>query len=258
MSLSRKVKTIISVGAIVGVLAITTPILTISLLNYNNTIKVTLLYNAGVMIESKGIRIYIDPITLPQNYSDLPADAVLITHPHEDHSQGVTISLVQKENTVNIFPETLTSQISQHNGIGVKPGDQFTVGHVTITAFYMYTFSLEGYPASHPQEENWTSYIIDFGGYRIFHAGDSKNIPEYSQLTGTIDIAMLPLGPGCQSMADQEVVDALYVIRPDYFIPIHYTSSSYSTFVLSYVDDIELINCEFIGLTNFEMHKFKK
>ena len=40
------------------------------------SVTLTLLYNAGVMIEANGMRIYIDPINLPSNYSSLPADAV--------------------------------------------------------------------------------------------------------------------------------------------------------------------------------------
>jgi hypothetical protein len=120
----------------------------------------------------------------------------------------------------------------------------------------MYTIPPEGYEASHPIEANWTSYIIDIDGFRIFHAGDSKNIPEYEQLTGTIDVALLPLGPGCQTMTDYEVVQALQDISPDYFIPIHFAEGADVTFLEEYSDDIEALDCEIISLDNLQIYRW--
>ena len=93
MPLTRKAKIFISLGVIIPVLAVGTPLLTIYLLNNSEpeSIEFTLLYNAGVMIESNGVRIYIDPINLNSDYSDFKADAVFITHPHGDHYEPLSI-----------------------------------------------------------------------------------------------------------------------------------------------------------------------
>ena len=107
------------------------------------------------------------------------------------------------------------------NGIGLDPEDEYQVSLFDITAFYMYTLPVGVYPANHPQEESLTSYVIDINGFTIFHAGDSKNIEEYNQLTGSIDVVLLPLGLGCQTKADMEIIDIIEVIQPEYFIPIH-------------------------------------
>lgn len=251
--LTRKARILITIGAIVAVLAIGTPILTVSLLRMN-TINVTLLENAGVMIENRGIRIYIDPITLPTDYRDLPADIICITHPHGDHLQGVSISLVKTNDTVIIHPDNISDMMYSNLGIGVDPLDQVEVGDIKITAFYMYTLPVDIYPASHPKENNWTSYIIDINGFTIFHAGDSKNIEEYEDLTGTIDLALLPLGPGCQTMYREEVCDALEVIQPKYFIPIHYAGDELATFTSLYEDSLD---CQMIALEYFTSHKFR-
>ncbi len=224
----------------------------------DNSIKLTLLDHAGVMIEAQGLRIYIDPINLEENYTQLPADAVLITHDHGDHYQESNVSLVQKDGTVNVFPEVMADAISTHDGVGVVPGDQLTVGTIGITAFYMYTTAPEGYESSHPREMNYTSYIVDIDGFTIFHAGDSKNITEYEQLTGTIDVALLPIGPGCQTMYNEEVVDAIDKIQPDYFIPIHTTELNAALFVYAYGDDIALVcDCEAIVLDDGESRIFE-
>lgn len=256
MSFTKRAKILIGVTIIVAIVAVGTPLALIALNSAatQNTLTLTLLDNAGVMIEHQGLRIYVDPIRLPASYGDLPADAILVTHPHGDHYESYSINLIQNDETVIVFPENMTDAIALHDGIGVNPGDQLTIGHIEITAFYMYTFSIEGYPASHPREANWTSYILDINGFTIFHAGDSKNIPEYYQLTGTIDIALLPLGPGCQTMAGMEVVDALDVIQPAYFIPIHYGTGVNDDWVAAYGS--MLTDCQIVNLSYFSSHVF--
>ncbi|MFW9800597.1 MAG: MBL fold metallo-hydrolase [Candidatus Thorarchaeota archaeon] len=222
------------------------------------SIRVTLLANAGVMIEAEGLRIYIDPVDLPSSYSGSPADAILITHDHGDHYQSSVIDMLQKNDTVNVFPAIMTSAISTHDGLGVNPDDQIQVGSANITAFFMYTFPESGSDASHPAESNFTSYIVEINGFAVFHAGDSKALLEYTELAGRIDVAMLPLGPGCQTMADYEVVRAIQRIEPDYFIPIHFAEGAVDTFCSSYRTQIEgTHNCEVITLAPFASRTFQ-
>ncbi|MHA2059126.1 MAG: MBL fold metallo-hydrolase [Candidatus Thorarchaeota archaeon] len=227
----------------------------------DNSIKLTLLDNAGVMIEAEGMRIYVDPINLPSNYSALPADAILITHPHGDHYDSTCIDMLQKESTVNVFPDNMSTEVAAHDGVGVDPLDNVQVGTINITAFYMYTeIWIEGERfASHPSEANWTSYIIDINGFKIFHAGDTKNITEYEQITGQMDVVLLPLGPGCQSMVDLEVVDAIDKLQPDYFIPIHFESElSCELFTNAFTDEIEeCSDCVVLSLEYFSSYTFE-
>jgi L-ascorbate metabolism protein UlaG (beta-lactamase superfamily) len=142
----------------------------------------------------------------------------------------------------------MSDAITAHGGIGVNPGDEIAVGHFTVHAFYEY--ALEGglYP-NHPREANWTSYIVDIEGFTIFHAGDSANIEEYTQLTGTINVALLPV----LIFNSQDVVDALDVIQPEYFIPVHFAGSYHEIFVDTNGDQIE---CEIILLDYYELRIF--
>ncbi len=222
-------------------------------------VNVTLLNNAGVMIEAGDTRIYIDPIDLPNEYRDYPADAILITHHHGDHYQASVINMLQKEGTINVFPEIMSTEITRHDGVGVDPEDEVMVGDIKITAYYMYTYSpIPGQEASHPAENNYTSYIVDIGGFTVFHAGDSKNLIEYEAIAGTINVAMLPLGPGCQTMADEEVVAAIDRIDPDYFIPLHFTQGQNDQFCSRFRSTIEAVtDCEICNLDNFETHAFE-
>ncbi len=224
-----------------------------------SSINVTLLTNAGIMIETGDTRIYIDPIDLPQDYRTRPADAILITHNHGDHYQYATINMLQKEDTVNVFPVIMDAEINRHDGTGVVPRDTVMVGDIKVTAYYMYTTSPDGVaPASHPAESMFTSYIIDIDGFTLFHAGDSKNIPEYTELTDTINVAMLPLGPGCQTMYGDEVVEVIQLINPDYFIPIHYTETSYRQFNVIYKRTVEsTTECTVCSLENYSTYSFQ-
>jgi L-ascorbate metabolism protein UlaG (beta-lactamase superfamily) len=152
----------------------------------------------------------------------------------------------------------MSDAVSTYDAIGVVPRNQVKVESINITAFYMYTWASDGYNPSHPPEANWTSYIIDINGFTFFHAGDSKNITEFEMLTGRIDVAILPIGPGCQTMYNEEVVNAIQTIQPSYFIPIHFGDGANDLFVISYGDDIEdTTDCEVINLDYFTSHIFE-
>ena len=253
-----------ALGAIlVGIIGVASfgVILALNVTPEDNSIDVTLLYNAGVMIEANDMRIYIDPYTLPDNYTELPADVIMVTHPHGDHYHYRSIEKIATEDTVFIFPENMSTELNRHGGHAVNPGDVVDLGSgISVTAFWMYTYLppelMEDYEPSHPREANWTSYIIDIDGFTLFHAGDAKCLDEYEELTGTIDVAFLPLGPGCQTMCDSEVVDALEVIEPTYFIPIHYGDGTEETFETTYGTQITNLGVEMQVLAYWEATEF--
>ena len=246
---------IISIGVIVVVSTIAVPSIVIPL-NNDNTVTLTLLYNAGIMIEYKKTRIYVDPYQLDVTYTDLKADYILITHPHADHYQPSSIRMIEKEDTVFIMPEQMKVQVEFHDAIGVNPEEVYEFRKITITPYYMYTLPEGESFASHPQEFNWTSFIIDINGFTVFHAGDSKDIPEYDNLAGLINVACLPLGPSCQTMYDMEVVDAINSIEANYFIPIHYGEGACPTFIASFGSYITSV-CELIHLEYWATHVFE-
>ena len=263
MVLSSKEKTVLvsGVALVFFVVVLQYPALSqmVGIGEEDSSVELRLLSNAGVMIEVKGMRVYIDPIDLPSEYGDLPADVVLVTHDHGDHYQESTINMLQKEGTVNVFPEIMGTEIAKHDGEGVVPEDELELGGLKITAFYMYTFSpVPGTPASHPAENGYTSFIVDIDGFTIFHAGDSKNLLEYEELTGEIDVALLPLGPGCQTMDGPEVVNVLQVIEPAYFVPIHFTEGNNDVFCSRYERSIVAVTeCEVCNLDHYTSHTFE-
>ena len=224
-------------------------------------IKLTLLYNEGVMIEVEGIRIYIDPVALPSNYTDLPADVILVTHEHFDHYSPLHIQDIMTNDTLFVCPANMTHAIELFDGLGVNPGDSFQVGDINITAFHMYTPDYDALPSSHPRATNSTSYIININGFTIFHAGDAKYMDEYEELTGTIDVAFLgiyydPLF-GALNESLLPIVDAIDMIQPNYTIPVHFTDENREIFMSEYCILVESPNCVILDLPYFTSRVFE-
>jgi L-ascorbate metabolism protein UlaG (beta-lactamase superfamily) len=259
LSKSRKIVLVIVVGAIV----VSTPIILMISLGPeqpDDEIKITLLSFAGVMIEAKGLCIYIDPYDLPDNYTDLPADIILVTHPHFDHYSLQDIQKIETNGTVFILPENMTEQIELHDGIGLNPGDAHQVGDINITAFYMYTLDRPRLPSSHPKEVNWTSYIIEIDGFKIFHAGDAKYMEEYEGLSDVFDVAYLPIywdgAMGLVEVSLIPIVEVVETIQPKNMVPTHYTAFENDTFISDYSLQIENAGCEILNRAFFESFTF--
>ena len=272
----------IALTLIVATLVIVTPLVVMSFLNQNpppsgdgddndntdpleipvTSVNVTLLDTAGVMIEANNIRIYIDPYRIPKsNFSEYPADLILITHAHADHYSRFDINDVLKNSTLVVCPESMTTQLERYNNsLGVKPGDSFLYRGINITAFDLY---LDNYPSgalsAHPKNNNWTSYIIDIDGFIIFHAGDAKYMEEYEEFPVDIDVAFLPIyfdpGYGVKNESLAPIIQVIETIKPDYCIPTHWYFSDNELFMQDYVPLLE-DDCEVMNLGFFESHVF--
>lgn len=227
-----------------------------------SSVNVTLLHTAGVMIEVNNIRIYIDPYRIPKsNFSDYPADLILVTHAHTDHYSPYDIGDVQKNSTLVVFPESMTTAFERfNNSMGVSPGDNFQYRGINITAFDLY---LEDYPSgaisAHPKNINWTSYIIDIEGFTIFHAGDAKYMDEYVDFPVDIDVAFLPIyfdpGYGEKEESLAPIIQAIEVLKPEYCIPTHWYFDDNELFMQEYVP-LLVDDCVVMNIGFFESYVF--
>jgi len=168
---------------------------------------------SSIMIEYKGIRIYVDPFNIDENSEK--ADFIFITHAHGDHYDQDTIDFLAQDSTEFVGPTSCTSFIAENNATGVVPGDIGTIAGISFTA-------IRAYNPSHPVENNWCGYIFTIEEYTILIAGDTSNIAEYMALRDTIDVLIFPVGASCSNPGPFEAIDVISVILPTYFIPIHY------------------------------------
>ena len=161
----------------------------------------TYLGHASVKLKtSNGTVIYIDPFA-GTDYSE-PADILLVTHSHSDHDAVDKVTL--KDNgTLITHKEALKDGKYQ----------SFNVHNIKISA-------TPAYNKNHPKD-SCVGFILEFDEIKLYHAGDTSNIPEMEELSGqNITYAMLPMD-GVYNMGPNEASEAAKRINAKHNIPIH-------------------------------------
>ncbi|RMF55141.1 MBL fold metallo-hydrolase [Candidatus Woesearchaeota archaeon] len=183
-----------------------------------NGINLTWLGHDSFKIRN-GKTIYIDPYQLSSDAEK--ADIIFITHEHFDHCSVEDLKLISTPETIIIAPpdcQNKMSKIDCKDIMTVEPGQTFRIGEIEVTTVPAYNTNKK----FHPKENNWLGYVINIGGTRIYHAGDTDKIPEMNELKD-IDIALLPVS-GTYVMTASEAAEAANVINPKLAIPMHYNS----------------------------------
>ena len=179
-------------------------------------VKITWIGHASFMLESAGKRVYIDPYELTDEYKELPADGIFITHDHHDHFDESSINLIFHEGTEMVCPKTCKDPMKKFNAKGVAPGDKGVLSGFEFEAIRAYNPNKK----FHPKSNNWLGYIINIENHQIMHAGDTDFIPEYESLEGKVDLALLPVGD-TYTMDFNDGIKTIGVIKPKYVIPMH-------------------------------------
>ena len=168
--------------------------------------------HSAFRIEAEGKNIYIDPWELKPGAPK--ADIILITHDHYDHCSPADVAEIQKDDTVIV---TIPAAAAKLRGDirKVKPGDRLTVKGIEIEAVPAYNVNKR----FHPKRAGHVGFVINVGGKRIYHTGDSDFIPEMKEIKA--DIALLPVS-GVYVMDAEEAARAAQAIEPEVAIPMHY------------------------------------
>ena len=159
--------------------------------------------------------IYVDPWGTTRD--EPPADVILITHAHHDHFCADEIEWLSNASTHLVAPHDVAADL-RGNVTAVAPGESHEVAGLRCTTVPAYNVREEALDF-HPQRNRWVGYILEFGGFSYYHAGDTDHAPELSDVR--TDVALLPIG-GHFTMDAKEAGGMARAISPRLAVPMHY------------------------------------
>jgi L-ascorbate metabolism protein UlaG (beta-lactamase superfamily) len=156
--------------------------------------------------------IYFDPWQLPAGSP--PADLILVSHEHHDHCSVKDVSAVRQAGTSVVANPTAAKQLDGPVTV-LRPGERAEIADVKIEAVPAYNIDKR----FHPYSAEHVGFVVDVGGVRIYHAGDTDHIPEMAELD--CDVALLPVS-GTYVMTADEAAAAARDIQPEVVVPMHF------------------------------------
>ncbi len=181
-------------------------------------------HDGFIITSSSGKTVCIDPFQVKETVFD-PVDVLVSTHEHFDHCNIDDLKkFVSSEKTEVIgIPmaretlEKLDCKVVHYVG----PSDKKTVSSIAfefVPAYNINKFREPGVPF-HPKEDKKIGLVFEIDGQRIYHAGDTDNIPEMKDISP--DVALLPVS-GTYVMTASEAIEATKVLNPKLVIPMHF------------------------------------
>jgi L-ascorbate metabolism protein UlaG (beta-lactamase superfamily) len=176
--------------------------------------------HSGIFLQGP-VNVCIDPFQLQ---GDIPgADLVLITHPHYDHCSARDVARLARAGTVIMGPADALAKpdaLAKLPDLGLRriamaPGQAVEAGGIRIRAVPAFCRNRP----HHPKGKGWLGFLVEWGGRRIFHAGDGDAVAEAAGERP--DIALLPIDI-VYNMNGGDGVAAAQALRPGLAAPIHF------------------------------------
>lgn len=168
-------------------------------------------------------------IPIPIAPSRLPADLVLVSHWHPDHLDPETIRSMRQRRQVHIVGPSSCIRRCRLWGVPderlhtLNWGERFSYMSATITA----VVARHMVPGALCEDAN--GYLIDLGGIRFYHTGDTEYDVRLRKLERAEIDVMLTCFVGIGRMLDaQEAAWLASRVRPSLLVPMHFGMFDYS------------------------------
>ena len=172
--------------------------------------------HASIGLEWDGKHVYLDPCCEEADLESLPkADAILITHHHDDHFDPKAVEILRKSDTVIITNAVVGAEVEGAEVLG-EGNRTFMNSWLAVEAVPAYNVERTQY---HPRSRGDNGYIVEMAGRRTYVAGDTELTPEMIAVE-EIDYLFLPVNLP-YTMTVEMAVEATRAIRPRVFYPFH-------------------------------------
>jgi len=188
-----------------------------------NGVRFHWLGHDGFKIIADGKTIYIDPYQLSKGqHNKNDADIVFISHNHFDHLSMDDLKHAVAKKTTMVAAKECVEHLKAAGAAevkGVAPGDRLSVQGMPVEVVAAYNTNKK----FHPKADGKVGFVFTVGNLRIYHTGDSDDIPEMSMAKP--DVALVPVS-GRYVMTAEEAAKAVNEkIKPRKLaIPMHYGS----------------------------------
>ena len=191
--------------------------------------------HATVLLELDGVRIITDPFLrdrlgplerhgpMPDPATIGPVDLVLVSHGHPDHFDRDSLAVLEGQPTV-IVPSGLGRTVRRWSSgevVELRAGQATEAHGIPVHATRAKHWIAPGAPRAQP-----LGFVVG-DSTRVWFAGDTGRYQEMRELSGGVDVALLPvwtwgphLGPG--HLGPEEAAAVLAEIGAAAAVPIHW------------------------------------
>lgn len=195
--------------------------------------KLTYYGQSCFLLETQGFNILFDPFITPNELAkhidadSIPADYILVSHGHEDHTADL-ISIAKRTNAVVVCAFEISSWLAKNGVSNCHPMNlggrwNFDFGSVKMV-FAAHSSSMpDGTYAG-----TAAGFVIKSEGKTIYYSGDTA-LTQEMKLIGELnkpDVAFLPVGDNFTMGVDDAIVAARF-INCNQIIGMHYDTFGY-------------------------------
>ena len=195
--------------------------------------KLTYYGQSCFLLETQGFNILFDPFITPNELAkhidadSIPADYVLVSHGHEDHTADL-ISIAKRTNAVVVCAFEISSWLAKN---GVSNCHAMNLGGQWNFDFGSVKMVFAAHSSSMPDGTyagTAAGFVIKSEGKTIYYSGDTA-LTQEMKLIGELnkpDFAFLPIGDNFTMGVDDAIVAARF-INCNQIIGMHYDTFGY-------------------------------
>lgn len=171
-----------------------------------------------VLESTKGTRIAFDPNAIEAfGRREVPADLVLMSHLHDDHTQ------------VGVIPNAAKAKVVQGLRVAGKKTEwnpvDFKFRDAHVRSIGAYHDNVEGM-----ERGKNTIFVVEVDGLKVVHLGDLGHVLSAKDVKaiGDVDVLLIPIG-GVYTINGSEARKVVEQLKPRrYIVPMHYGVKGYN------------------------------